>query len=121
MVKKLILIFITIFLFILLIFIICNVETRNCTKEEAIRIAQQYVKDHNKEAFVNTITNFDVPTVELIYIDKLVTHNAGKEKIIKNKECYKVTFNYPLDLFVGPYDVYVDCSNGKCYGTTLKY
>lgn len=121
MIKKLTLIFIAIFIIIFLLFTTYNIETKNCTKEEALNIAQTYVKANNKETFVNTITNFEVPTIEVVYIDKLVTHNAGRENVIRNKECYKVTFNYPLDIFTSPYDVYVNCSDGKCYGSTLKY
>ena len=121
MVKKIVFAFAIIFLIIFSISSFFNVKNNTCTTEEAIKIAQEYVKSNNKDTFVNTITNFDVPKVELLHIDKLVTYNAGKENTIKNKECYKVTFNYPLDLFVGPYDVYIEYNNGKCYGATLKY
>lgn len=116
MAKKLILIIV----FLFVIFVICNVETEICTKEEAISIAQVYVKANNKEKFVNTITNFDSPKVEVVYIDRLVTHNEGKENVIRDKECYKVIFAYPLDLFAGPYDVYINYSTGKCYGSPSK-
>ena len=120
MVKKLLLISVISFLLIFSIFAINNREIKICTKEEAVNIAQTYIKANNKEKFVNTITNFNSPIVEVLYIDKLVTNNAGKENIIRNKECYKVTFNYPLDIFTGPYEVYINCNNGKCYGSTIK-
>ena len=101
MVKKIILIFAITFIFI---FLLLDIETENCTTEEAIKIAQEYVKINNKDAFVNTITNFEVPTVELI-----------------DEKYYKVTFNYPLERFTSPYDVYINCRTGKCYGRKLKY
>ena len=104
MIKKLTLIFVAIFLFLFLLSITYNVEFENCTIEEAIKIAQEYVKINNKDTFVNTITNFEVPTVEII-----------------NEKYYKVTFNYPLERFTSPYDVYINCKTGKCYGRKLKY
>lgn len=104
MLKKLTLIFITTFIIIFSISVIYNVENKICTKEDAIKIAQEYVTTNNKETFVNTITNFECPEIEII-----------------DKKYYKVTFNYPLEIFTSPYDVYVDCRTGKCYGTTLKY
>jgi len=119
MIKKFTLIFIVIF--IVSILIIYNVETKNCTEQDVIKIAQEYIKNNNKEAFVSTITNFESPKVELLYIDRLVIYNSGKKNVIKNKECYKVTFNYPLEMFTSPYDVYINSKNGKCYGSTLKY
>ena len=121
MVKKLIFAFITIFFIMFLIPGFYNAENKVCTEKEAIKIAQEYVKSNNKEAFVNTITNFDSPTAEVEYIERLVTHNEGIENVIRNKECYKVTFNYPLEKFTGPYEVYINYNNGKCYGATIKY
>lgn len=66
------------FIFISLSILICssivyieiNVSQKGCSKDKAIEIAQKYINDNEKNAFKETILNYDNPKIEQVFIEK---------------------------------------------------
>ena len=87
------------------------------TKEEAVKIAQNDIKETEK----STIINFDNPIVEELVMDEKVSiYLFNADENIEEKKAYRITFNTEQDGLLGPIVYYVDKDNGKLLGLDYR-
>lgn len=95
-----------------------NKEQEYITEENAIGIAQDYIKKACSNEYVETLLNYHSPEVEMRYVNHQAVHLSGKgKKIIDAVMCWCVIFTTPHDKFVGSHEVYIDGVSGKVLGS----
>ena len=90
-------------------------------KENAIKIAQEYISEACSKEYIETILNYHSPDAEMKYIDYQVVHLSGKGKNTINADmCWCIIFTTPLDKFVGAHEVYIDGVSGEVLGSPFR-
>ena len=97
-------------------------EPEYIDEEKAIKIAKEYISKSNSKEYVELILDYDLPKVEMEYVDKKVLHLSGKGKnVVNSKTCWRVTFDTQQDSIFGPHKVYINGVSGEVYGSPYRY
>jgi meiotically up-regulated gene 157 (Mug157) protein len=87
-----------------------NVESEELTVEKVAEIAQAHLEFRESKQVIETITNFDNPSIESV-------DEYGSE----SQEVWKVVFTTTLDGLLGPITIYLDKNTGDLLGSELRY